>query len=144
MAGLALLSGTNADLDVLVTLDGDTEGTSLKCVAGSVESETRVNSWGSQKTFCSGKWASEAPEQLQNFIRMDKFASQGVPISDPLAMFAGDAPLAITFTATTGCTMTGTYWCERDMIGFRAGSQASNGAVSFRSKDAVLSTWVVA
>jgi hypothetical protein len=93
-------------------------------------------------TFCtSGGWAQGVPTMKQASIRIDGFASKGLAISDPLALFASTAAVAFVATVDTGCTLSGSLHCTGHHTGMRA-QGASEMGMSAVSDGAVTSVWV--
>jgi hypothetical protein len=146
---LALLDGTSGHVDLGITIpSGTSVGTtniSYKCTVGAIRGRIRRNSFTNRKTFCTSVgWEDEAPGNKQVFLHADKFMSKGSPISDPMAMFGNDTAMALTFTAETGCSLTGTFHAEEEQFGADAGLVNMPGGMDLRSAGAVMSTWVTA
>jgi hypothetical protein len=89
----------------------------------------------------TGGWASGVPTMKQAAIRLDGFASQGLAISDPLAIFSTTVPSPFVATIETGCTLSGNLHAVGEHIGERA-QAASEMGFSAVTDGAVSSTWV--
>lgn len=140
MAGLALLDGTDATIDI--TLNGQ----SYKGIMGAWVARMGRDFF-EQTTFASGGWRQRVPGMKQVTGSMAGFNSKGVPASDPLALFANQTPYAGVFTSNTtltptACTLSGNFHEASDSISEIAAG-VSGRAIDFESSGAVTSVWVV-
>lgn len=138
---LSLLDFTSGNVDFQITPTGGSPQ-SLKCVIGDLSFSLRKD-MVSRQTLCDGIWENRIPQKRQGFISATKFASKGVVISDPLALFSTSTPLVFTFTADTSCTITGSLHETSDALGGTAGGVLFGGGVAFETAGAVSTSWVV-
>lgn len=138
---LALLDFTSGNVDLAITPTGGSP-TSLKCTIGDLTFALRKE-MVSRMTLCSTIWQTKVAQMRQGFITATKFASKGIAISDPLALFSTNTAMAFTFTADSGCTITGACDEVSDSLGGTAGGVTFGGQASFETSGAVATTWVV-
>lgn len=143
MAGLSLLDGTVATIDVSFGYGaGGTSTTSMKCAFNRISADI-VREFTEKTTFCSSGWRSRQPGMKQLIGRLDGFASKGTIYSDPLALFADNTARPFVITVDTGCTLSGNMHAARDHIGLNAAANSERG-IDFESTGEVVSAWVVA
>lgn len=138
MAGLALIDGSDATIDIMLNSN------SFKCVASYWVARFSRQMF-ELTTFCSSGWRAPRPGMKAMRGTIAGFASYGDPSSDPLALFASSfqsTGVAFTLTAHTGCTLTGNCHVSESDVGFRAAGPSEAG-IDFESTGPVTSTWVV-
>lgn len=138
---LELLDGTVATIDFSIAYSG-TAQTSLKCAFNYLSARMQ-RGFTEQTTFCSSGWVQENPGMKQVLLHLDGFVSKGAVFSDPLALFADNIAKPFIFTATTGCTLSGSAHASLDAMGMRAAANSERG-IDLRSYGPVTSVWVVA
>lgn len=139
---LALLDGTDAAVDLMVTFPSGSSGSSLRCITTDIDyNETRQ--FQRATTLCSGKWVQELPGELQAFLTVGKLDSKGSIISDLSPLMTATAAANVTLTLGSGCTKTGTFWMDNDRHRVNAGQFAMPGSTSLRSYGAVATAWVI-
>lgn len=144
MAGLALLDGTNANIDFAIASAGAgaTATASLKCSFAFLSARI-VREFTEQTTFCSSGWRSRNPGFMQLLMHLDGYASKGTPLSSPMALFTDNLARPFVFTADTSCTFSGSAHAAADGIGLRAAGNSDRG-IDLESYGAVTVAWVVA
>jgi hypothetical protein len=141
MAGLALLDGTTAAIDMTLAFSG-TNQVSVKCAFNRISA--RMNrGFTDRTTFCSTGWVEEIPGMKQLLISLAGYASKGTPYSDPLALFSDNVPRPFLFTADTSCTLSGNAHAASDGVDLVAAANSGRG-IDLRSTGPVTSAWVVA
>lgn len=138
---LTLLDFTSGTVDLNVAIPGGS-GTSMKCVLSDLMFRLS-RTMQSRKTLCSGIWNQRTPSDQIGIIQATKQASSGAAYSDPLILMSDNLPHTITFTAFTGCTISGLFICTDDGLGGSAGSVAFAGGLAFENYGVLTSTWVV-
>jgi hypothetical protein len=139
---LAPLDGTDASLDLNVAINGGTSGSSLRCIIMGLE-YTETRSFQEASTLCSGDWVAELPGRNQDFITINKLGTKGATISDLSPMMTATAAATVTFTASSGCTKSGTFWLSNQSIAAQAGVFAMPGQAVLRSSGAITTAWVI-
>lgn len=132
----ALLNGTQATIDLSFMAD------SAKCIAASWSARIG-REFFDQTTFCSGVWVTRQPGRMQLTGTMSGFGSKGGPLSDPLSLMTGTAPIAMVLTADTGCTYTFSGQVGSNDLTMVAAANAIGG-MAYESSGTVVTAWVVA
>lgn len=139
MAGLALLDGTAAAIDTVITLTGGT--VTVRCWATYLSVDL-TRAMLDRTTFCTSGWTDVFPSLRSAQGRIEGFANKGLSISDPMAWFTDQTARSVTFSADNSCTMTGNAFCASDHTGLRAAANSERG-ISFVNSGPWSSAWVV-
>lgn len=133
---IALLDGTNAAIDVTIAT------VSIKAMAAAWTARM-LRDFFEQTTFASGGWRARVPGMKQCLVSVAGFSSKGISMSDPLALFATQAPMASVYTADTSCSITGNFHYGSDEHSYVAAGN-SGRVIAGESYGPVTTAWVIA
>lgn len=133
---LVIITGSNANIALSIS------NTTIQCAFASF-SFTVTRGATSATTFCSSGWVAETPGMKQGIGSLIGYTTKGVAYSDPLVWVTAAAPLPFIGTADTNCTISCNINVFSDGMDLIAAANSARG-VSFRSNEAVTSSWVIA
>lgn len=134
-----LLDGTDAALDATVNLGSGT--VSVKCIFNYMSIDFS-KAMIPRITFCSSGWSSKFVSMKSCDGRFEGYQSKGNALSDPLAWFTQTVSAAVVVTLSSGCSISGNFFCVGDHEGVRAFADTERG-INFTNDGAISTAWVI-